>query len=182
MNRSRKCVFVSHCLLAQGVMAQGIVRQSPAIVKPVLQFCMDNDINIFQMPCPELLCPGAGLGRAVHGKQWYEKNGLREISYPIAKEQVGYIVKLISAGYEVLAIIGLEFSPACAPSYLNRGRRIVPGKGIFIEELERELNRCARAVPFIGVNQRWTKKLQKQLAEILEKDSTRGGELDVKEL
>ena len=27
--RSRRCVFVSHCLLAQGVMAQGVVRNFP---------------------------------------------------------------------------------------------------------------------------------------------------------
>ena len=168
MNRSKKCVFVSHCLLAQGVMAQGLVRQSSAIVKPVVQFCMDNDINIFQMPCPELLCPGGGLGREVHGKQWYEKSGLRETSCQIAKEQVDYIVKLVHAGYTILAIIGLEFSPACAPSYLNRGRRIVVGKGIFIEELECELERRGIQVPFIGVNQRWTKKLEKQLAEVVE--------------
>ena len=174
MNRSKKCVFVSHCLLAQGVMAQGIVRQSPAIVKPVVQFCMDNDINVFQMPCPELLCAAGGLGRCAHGKGWYEKNGLREISSKIAKRQVGYIVKLISGGYEVLAIIGLEFSPACAPSYLNRGRRIVAGKGVFIEELERELDVQGIKVPFIGVNQRWTRKLNKQLGEVLEKNSKTG--------
>ncbi len=168
MNRSKKCVFVSHCLLAQVVRAKGLVKVSPAIVKQVVQFCMDNDINVFQMPCPELLCAAGGLGRDLHGKAWYEKNGLRETSSEIAKEQVGYIAKLIRAGFEVLAIIGVEFSPACAPSYLNKGRRIVKGKGIYIEELERELKLQKLRIPFIGVNQRWTRKLEKQLDEMLE--------------
>ncbi|MBW8038380.1 MAG: hypothetical protein FVQ85_00075 [Planctomycetes bacterium] len=167
MNRSRKCVFVSHCMLAQVVMAKGLVKHSPAIVKQVVQFCMDNDINIFQMPCPELLCAAGGLGRDVCGKGWYEKNGLRETSSLIAKEQVNLMVKLIRAGLNVLAIVGVEFSPACAPSYLNKGRCILKGKGIYIEELERELELQKLRVPFIGVNQRWTIKLKKQLSEIL---------------
>jgi len=167
MNRSKKCVFVSHCLLAQVVRAKGLVKVSPAIVKQVVQFCMDNDINVFQMPCPELLCAAGGLGRDLHGKAWYEKNGLRETSSEIAKEQVNYMAKLIRAGFEILAIIGVEFSPACAPSYLNRGRRIVKGKGIYIEELERELKLQKLRIPFIGVNQRWTRKLEKQLDEML---------------
>jgi len=168
MNRSQKCVFVSHCLLAQVVRAKGLVKVSPAIVKQVIQFCMDNEINVFQMPCPESLCTAGGLGRDVHGKAWYEKNGLRETSSEIAKEQVDYMAKLIRAGFEVLAIIGLEFSPACAPSYLNRGQRIVKGKGIYIEELERELKLQELRIPFIGVHQRWTRKLEKQLGEVLQ--------------
>ncbi len=168
MNRSNKCVFVSHCLLAQVVMAKGLVKRSPAIVKQVVQFCMDNDINIFQMPCPEFLCAAGGLGRDVCGKGWYEKNGLRETSSQIAKEQTNYIVKLTCAGIEVLAVIGVEFSPACAPSYLNKGRRIVKGKGIYIEELERELKLQKLRIPFIGVNQHWKRKLEKQLSEMLQ--------------
>jgi len=167
MNRSQKCVFISHCLLAQAVMATGLVKLSPAIVKQVVKFCMDNDINIFQMPCPELLCASGGMIRDVRGKSWYEKNGLRETSSRIAKEQVIYMEKLTRAGFEVLGIIGVEFSPACAPNYLNKGQRIVKGKGIYIEELERELNLHRLQIPFIGVNQRWRTKLDKQLRGLL---------------
>lgn len=171
MNRSNKCVFVSHCLLAQVMMAKGLVKLSPAIIKQVVQFCMDNDINIFQMPCPEFLCAAGGPGRDVHGKAWYEKNGLRDTCSKIAKEQVNYMVKLIREGLEVLAVIGVEFSPACAPNYLNKGQRIVKGKGIYIEELEREFKLRKLQVPFIGVNQRWTRKLEKQLGEVLQERS-----------
>ncbi len=103
MNRSKKCVFVSHCLLAQVVRAKGLVKVSPAIIKQVVQFCMDNDINVFQMPCPESLCAAGGLRREVHGKAWYEKNGLRETSSKIAKEQVNYMVELKESGFAVVA-------------------------------------------------------------------------------
>jgi predicted secreted protein len=173
MNRSKKCVFLCHCLLAQGVMAKGLVKLSPAIVKQVLVFCMENDINVFQMPCPELLCLAGGFGRNAHGKKWYEDRGLRETSSQIAKQQADYMLRLIRAGFEVFGIIGLEFSPACAPNYLNRGCRIVKGRGIYMEELEQELGRRGINVRFIGVNQRWARKLAVELDECVRQGNWR---------
>ncbi len=167
MNRSKKCVFISHCLLAQVTVAKGLAKVSPAIVKPVVQFCLSNDINIFQMPCPEVLCDMGGLERELHGKKWYEDNGLRETSARIAKEQTNYMKGLVNAGLDILAIIGVEFSPACAPTYLNKGRSVIKDKGIYIEELQQELKLQELQIPFIGINQRWHKKLEKQLNGIL---------------
>lgn len=177
MNRSRRCVFLSHCLLAQAVRAKGVAKYFRAAVKPVVQFCLDNDINMIQMPCPETLCPAGGLGREPHGKAWYEKRGLRTTSTAIAKEQAAYMKSLIENGMHVLAVIGMEFSPACAVTYLNRGTRIVKGRGIYIEELRDEMSNLSIEVPFIGVNQRWLKKLDKELNQLLDKDlQARGGE------
>lgn len=167
MNRSNRCVFVSHCMLNQAVMAKGLVRGEPAIIKQVLQFCMDNDIGIVQMPCPETLCEVGGLGRERKGKKFYEANGLRQTAEKIAIEQVEYMLNLIGNGVSVLAIIGIEFSPACAVNYLNKGRTIVKDTGIYIEELRRAIKAKGFSVPFIGVNQRWKIKLAKQLQEHL---------------
>lgn len=167
MNRSKKCVFVSHCLLARAVVAEGLAKHAAAAVKPVVQFCLDNDINIFQMPCPEVQCPAGGLGRPLHGKTWYERNGLRETSSQIAADQAAYMAELAAAGLNVLAVLGVEFSPACAVTYLNRGRAVMRAQGIYIEELCRELESRGMSVPFIGVNERWLNKLRKQLEEVL---------------
>ncbi len=168
MNRSKTCVLVSHCILAQGVMAEGLVKIFPAVFKPVLKFCMDHDINVFQMPCPELCCEAGGLGRQARGKAWYEKEGLRQISRRIAEEQVASMIQLTQAGFTVLAIIGVEFSPACAVGYLNRGRSIVKDKGIYVEELQRTLGEEGLDVAFIGVHHRWVRKLEKELRAMLE--------------
>ena len=161
--RSRRCVFVSHCMLAQCVMAEGVVKQYAATVKPVLEFCLRHDINIFQMPCPESQCSAGGLGRAPHGKVWYEKNGLRETSHGIAKGQLDYMERLRAAGMELLAVIGVEFSPACAVNYLNKGRAIVRDEGIFVEELKAGMAERGFQVPFVGINARWTKKMASDL-------------------
>lgn len=167
MNRSKKCLFISHCLLAQAVVAEGLAKHARALVKPVVEFCLDNEINIFQMPCPEVRCPAGGMGRRLRGKDWYEKNGLRQTSAEMAQKQAEYISQLVQGGLEVLAVLGVEFSPACAVTYLNKGRTVISGQGIYIEELRRELESRGLVVPFIGVNQRWHRKLQKQLQSIL---------------
>lgn len=165
--RSNKCVFVSHCVLAQFTMANGLVKKFPSIIKPVILFCLENDINIIQMPCPETLCPAGGLGRTPHGKEWYEGNGLREVASSIASEQVAYMQRLLDANNEVLAIIGVDFSPACGINYLNKGPIIYKDQGIYIEELKNHMAKVNIEIPFIGINQRAHKKLARQLREML---------------
>jgi len=167
MNRSKNCVFLSHCMLAQAVRANGLAKNFPAAIKPVVQFCLDNDINMMQMPCPEMNCLAGGLDREPHGKTWYEKNGLRKTSSNIAKTQVAYMNDLVINGFNILAIIGIEFSPACAPEYLNKGPTITKDQGIYIEELKKELEKKKLNIKFLGVNTRWHKKLKRDLDALL---------------
>ena len=169
--RSKDCVFVSHCMLAQCVMAEGLVKHFPGPVTPVLQFCLDHDINIIQMPCPETLCASGGLGRGPHGKKWYEQNGLRETSKGIAIAQADYMRKLKDNGFTILAIIGVDFSPACAVNFINKGRAVYRDQGIYIEELQTAMEERGIEIPLIGVCQRWHKKLKKDLDGMLASSS-----------
>jgi predicted secreted protein len=153
-------------MLAQCVMADGVAKHFAAIVKPVIEFCLRNDINIMQMPCPETMCASGGLGRSPRGKAWYEQNGLRHTSAQIARGQAEYVAKLLAANIDVLGIVGIDFSPACAVNYLNKGRSIVKGEGIYMEELRRELIERGISLPFIGVSGKWQKKMVRDL-EIL---------------
>jgi predicted secreted protein len=173
--RSRRCIFVSHCMLAQCVMAEGVAKHFAAMIKPVVQFCLDRDINIMQMPCPETLCAAGGLGRSPHGKGWYEQNGLRETSSSIANGQAAYIDRLRKSGIEVLGVVGIDFSPACAVNYLNKGRSIVRGEGIYVEELKRELAALDIDLPFIGVAAKWSKKMVRDLEGLLPAPASRTG-------
>lgn len=172
--RSKRCVFVSHCMLAQGIMAEGVVRKFPAIVRPVIEFCLKHDLNIMQMPCPESQCASGGLGRLPHGKKWYEDNGLRDTATKIAKGQAEYMKDLVDNGFEILAIIGVDFSPACAVTYLNRGPVVYKDEGIYVEELKKCLSDVGLCIKFMGINQRWHKKLQKDLENLISEDSSLG--------
>ena len=168
MLRSQRCVFLSHCLLAQIVRAEGLAKYFPAAVKPVVQWCLDNDINMIQMPCPETLCDAGGLGRSPHGKAWYEERGLRETSRKIAQRQADYAKRLADAGATILAFIGMEFSPACAVTYLNKGPVIYRSEGIFVEELKAALLAVELSIPFVGINQRAHKKMRRDLEQLLD--------------
>lgn len=154
-------------MLAQYVMAEGLVRTHPAIVKPVVEFCLKNDINIIQMPCPETNCAAGGLGRQPHGKAWYEQNGLRETCRDIATGQLDYVERLMSGGMRVLAFVGIEFSPACAVTFLNKGRSIVRDEGIYVEELKRGMSERGMSIPFVGVATKWHRRLERELEALL---------------
>jgi predicted secreted protein len=148
-------------------MAEGLVKDFPAIVKPVLQFCLNNDINVMQMPCPETQCSSGGLGRIPRGKKWYEEQGLRSTSRDIAVGQVQYMAKLRTAGITILAVIGIDFSPACAVNYLNKGRSVQKGTGIYFEELQKAMAAQQFSIPFIGIRQAWQKKMLAQLEALI---------------
>ena len=150
-------------------MAEGVVRHHPAVMRPVVEFCLANDINIIQMPCPETMCAAGGLGRPPNGKVWYERNGLRETAADIAATQLDYMVRLRGAGMDILAVIGVDFSPACAVSYLNKGRAVVRDAGIFVEELRKGMAQRGFELPFIGVSARWERRIERDLKALLEK-------------
>ena len=154
-------------MLAQGVMAEGVVRHHGSAVMPVVEFCLRNELNIFQMPCPETLCSVGGLGRSPHGKAWYEARGLRETAREIAISQATYMARLRDGGLQIVGVIGVEFSPACAVNYLNKGRTIVKDQGIYVEELRTQLALRGIDVPFVGINQRWSKKMAADLAALI---------------
>jgi len=157
-------------------MAEGVVRHHPAIMRPVVEFCLANDINIVQMPCPETQCAAGGLGRQPHGKSWYERNGLRDTAAAIAAGQLDYMERLRAAGIEILAVIGVEFSPACAVTFLNKGRSIVRDEGIFIEELRKGMAERGLEVAFIGVAAKWERRIERDLRALLtRRDGGRSG-------
>ena len=55
--RSKKVVFVAHCFLNQNSISDGTAIY-PAANKDVVDFFLNGDIGIVQMPCPELCCLG----------------------------------------------------------------------------------------------------------------------------
>jgi predicted secreted protein len=148
-------------------MAEGVAKYFAASIKPVVEFCLANDINIMQMPCPETLCDTGGLGRMPHGKAWYEQRKLRDKASEIAKGQASYMAMLAARGYDILGVIGVDFSPACAVNYLNKGRSIVKGEGIYVEELKSELKSFGLEPVFVGVSGRWPKKIARDLTALL---------------
>lgn len=60
-SRSRRVIFLSHCLLNQNSISDGTA-DFPSQFDEVIELLMKNRIGIIQLPCPELLCLGLDRG------------------------------------------------------------------------------------------------------------------------
>lgn len=146
----KKVVFVPHCILNQNVRAVG-KEKSNGTIKEIVNFFAEAEVGIVQLPCPEVEFDG-GLDRQLKTKENYNnevyRNCCREISLKVLKEVRNYLDK----EYKVVGILGVEFSPTCAVYRIENGKKILPGKGILMEELEKEMQKENFQVPIIAVN------------------------------
>ena len=167
MIRSTKYVFTSFCLLAQGVRATGIVKHHAAIVDPVVEIFTRKKINIVQMMCPELLFDGFHRGPC--GKQKYDIPANRIICREIAEKVVWMMKLIIESGHSVSAVVGVDFSPSCAVDKIsgNGPGRYQYGQGIYIEELQKLMNKDGIVVPFVGIQVYQMAETLKMLEQIL---------------
>ncbi|MEM7820460.1 MAG: hypothetical protein QW751_00015 [Candidatus Aenigmatarchaeota archaeon] len=150
IERSKRVIFVAHCILNQNAVSVGRER-APGPIRELLELFAEAGVGIVQMPCPQLEHNG-GLNRKPKPKEKYDTKSYRAACRSQAKLLLQQIQTYLSKDYNVLGILGVETSPTCAVHQLINGNRNVPGKGIFIEELENEMRAKNFQVPIIGVN------------------------------
>ncbi|PIP23389.1 MAG: hypothetical protein COX90_01920 [Candidatus Nealsonbacteria bacterium CG_4_10_14_0_2_um_filter_38_17] len=167
MKRSKKFIFVPFCFFAQGIRAEGIVKKYPSVITPIAELLIREEINIIQMPCPEIEYEGIKRKPAI--KQKYNTKEYREICRRYAEEIISFAKKLKGNNYQVLFMLGLENSPSCAVDYLfERGRKL-KGSGVFIEELKNEMEREKIFIPLIGINIYGIKKTTEEIEQAVSK-------------
>lgn len=154
--RSKKVIFLSHCLLNPNTVYMGGVKGREQNLKFV-KLLFENDIGIVQMPCPEL--GFRGLIRAPATKKIYDTKKFRAIAKSLAKNIANLIDLYVKNDFKVLGVVGIRESPSCGISktLLDRknGEKIFTSKpGIFIEELKKTLKQLKISVPMIDVNRR----------------------------
>ncbi len=153
MERSRKILFVSHCIFNQNAKAVGKEKASGS-VRELVDILAESDVGVVQLACPQITFNGgSGIDRTPSTKETYDNKAFRSHCRKIAKETLDQIEKYLRANYNVLGILGVEFSPTCAVYQLEKGgKKIGPGKGIFTEELENEMKKRNFQVPIVGAN------------------------------
>ena len=125
--RSKRVVFLSHCLLNENTRyLGGACRQG--CIQEIVQVCLESGLGIVQMPCPEqhawggvlkrrLLLFFASQGTLVYqlrsvllpGLLWYTRSVYANIARLVANQVQDYL----SSGFTVLGIIGVDGSPSC---------------------------------------------------------------------
>lgn len=123
MERSKKVIFISHCILNQNSVVPPLAR-SKGPYRDVVEEIIDFGIGIHQLPCPEYR--HLGLSRKPMDKSEYDTEEYRKLCTQIAKDTVDIMVEYLDNGYEILGIIGINSSPTCS---------VKGNQGILIEEL-----------------------------------------------
>jgi predicted secreted protein len=144
----RGVAFVAHCLLNQNSKTDGGAR-CPGIYSPLVELLRERGWRIEQMPCPEH--GFLGLHRFWLVKDQADTLAFRRHCRRQAKVVAGAIAVHVERGTDVV-VIGVEGSPSMGvritSSSADWGGRpdkgddaypLVPGRGIFSEELVAEL-------------------------------------------
>lgn len=130
MERNKKVVFISHCILNQNTVVYPLAR-AKGPYKDIVEVLLQEEIGIHQLPCPEFRY--LGLKRKPMTKEEYDTLEFRNLCKNIAEDTLKIMEEYLRNGYDILGLIGINDSPTC--SLMNT-------KGILMEEL---LSICEKA-------------------------------------
>jgi predicted secreted protein len=125
--RSRRVVFLSHCLLNVHTRYLGGAGRRGSVAE-IVQPCLDNGIGMVQMPCPEEHAWGGVLKRWL--LRFYGAGGTipsvlqvliirlmliytRRRYRTLARRAANQIEDYVRSGVDVLGIVGVDGSPSC---------------------------------------------------------------------
>lgn len=159
-------VFVPACLLFPAFQAKYDITTQAEWNKEFLNFFAKNNINTYQMPCPEASFHGynQGLSRSCHGISYYEKlEGFNKYCDRLSEKMSLTIKELAHIKNFEFVIMGIEHSPTCAASYMYTRQGTQKRQGLFVEKLTQKLEDCEKTITTIGINRRYPGKAIRQL-------------------
>ena len=125
--RGRRVIFFAHCLLNENTRYLGGAGR-PAIVREVVEFCLQHDVAIVQLPCPEQWAWGGVLKRRLvrfYGAEgswqfrvarfllplmtWWTRRVYRGLAQQTATQISDYVTNEMA----VVAVVGVDGSPSC---------------------------------------------------------------------
>jgi predicted secreted protein len=153
----KRVAFIAHCLLNQNAKVEGGAKR-PGMWEPVIDLLRERGYTIRQMPCPELAFGGARRFWGV--REQFDTPLYRRHCRRLAKLVAAVIGRHAAAGDD-LVLIGIDTSPTMGVEFTcssptwagkpdvgaNDDSTLVPGDGIFIEELKAELAERGLPVP-----------------------------------
>ena len=173
--RSKKVVFIAHCLLNQNSISDGSAVY-PAAFKEVIDFFLNSDVGIVQMPCPEFCCLGLDRGNIygadspvvventrIRSAMQNDESNLKLTR--LADYVVQHIMEYKKYGFEVIGIIGANRSPNCGVETTSDNDAEINGMGLFIDKIFRRLLRENISIPMIGI--KGTDNIQEKLQQLI---------------
>jgi predicted secreted protein len=159
--RSKKVVFVAHCVLNQNAKIDRCARY-PGAMRELAEYLVESGLGIVQMPCPELFCLGLDRQADPRGEAMVESEDTRvalrmrasaaiSICNLLAEDVAYQALEYQKNGFGVAGIIGINGSPTCGVETNWHENQEAPGPGVFVRALEERLLRGGTSVPIRGV-------------------------------
>jgi uncharacterized protein YbbK (DUF523 family) len=125
--RSKRMVFLSHCILNENTRYLGGARRG-GCVREIVEQCLAADVGMVQMPCPEQHAWVGVIKRfllAAYGTKGTSTYRFRRVLLPLilaytrfvyrrmARQTAGKIEDYLDSGYTVIGVVGVDGSPSC---------------------------------------------------------------------
>ncbi len=183
--RSRRIVFVSHCILNSNTRADGHAG-IPGVNQRVMELLMQLNVGVVQMPCPEMMCLGLDRGDPLGAERpvLIENTRIREgmktnRSFEMMDGMIDQVLlqirQYIEYGFNVLGIIGINRSPTCGVETTTADNEEVQGEGVFVERLRTALEAEAIHISFVGTKVWKAEEALKAIQEMVDKSESAFG-------
>ena len=161
----KKILFVSHCLLNPAAKVRTYKpSREDALRKAFLHQAIEADVQLVQLPCPELLQYGSQ--RWGHTKEQFDhpffRHRCREMLEPVLLQLQDYLAH--PEEFEVLGFLGIDGSPSCGVKYTCHGAwggefsgrdvekvlktcRCAAGAGVMVEVFQQMLKEQNLSIP-----------------------------------
>lgn len=166
MKRSKNILLISHCLLNANAKVKGLANYEASLKELVIPL-LEKDISIIQLPCPEFSALGAkrwGQTKDQYNNTFYI-NHCKEILLKTCDEVSEYVQN----GYNVLGVIGVDYSPSCGVNLTCKGdwggefddkiNEIIStlhyekDRGVFMQTLKNMLEKRGVKLKFWGIDE-----------------------------
>ena len=112
MQRSKRILLVSHCILNQNTVIKDEERAEGAVLSAAT-WALTEGFGLLQLPCPEFTF--LGLERPPMTYEEYDtkeyRRHCRQILQPVLEQALDYLKN----GYEMAGVLGIQSSPSCDP-------------------------------------------------------------------
>lgn len=154
--RSKKVIFLAHCLLNQNAISDGTAVY-PAAFRELCCLGLDRgDVYGAERP---VVVENTRIRRAM------EEDGPRQRREALADQVVDQIQEYQKHGFQVLGIVGANRSPNCGVETTSDQNRELEGQGAFLEAIAQRLEAAGIAVPMLGL--KGTDDIPKKVAALL---------------
>lgn len=175
----KKIIFVCHCILNPQSKVESFKTEATEEElnrKKFLKICLENDISLVQLPCPEQL--QLGLNRWGHSREQFNFPGFRDGCNSMLKDPLKLLREYeTNEEIEVLGIVGINGSPSCGVDFsfsapfkgeisrnenldeMIKSGTVVDKPGIFIEVLKENLEKYNIDTKIVPIDEETVNKL-----------------------